>query len=232
VTDTESPQVELNPRMQATARAQVLHPQGTYLYTLYTVPNDGQPVYDAEADDDSPRYAFVHIINLKEEWSFCLFLPTPIGTVDEAAVGLGVSPDGRQLVVADAGSGTIASVDTADMTVTRTSKIDAWPANQPRAVVSIADDGSLYLSGGSTLLEIDLATLAVGFVWEVPSSVTGLGVSASGEQLRVANGGAITLIDRASRREVGVLDGPGRGSVGLLGPPRGSVTEFPLDCAC
>ena len=27
---------------------------GTYLYTLYTVPNDGQPVYPGDVDEDSP----------------------------------------------------------------------------------------------------------------------------------------------------------------------------------
>jgi DNA-binding beta-propeller fold protein YncE len=232
VTDTESPQVELNPRMRATARAQVLHPDGTYLYTLYTVPNDGQPVYGGETDDEAPRYAFVHIINLEEEWSYCLFLPTPIGTIDEAAVGLGVSPDGTQLVVADAGSATVARIDTEELTVTGTSRIDALSQDQSKAVVSLADDSTLYLSAAGQLLEIDLGTLSVGFAWEVQGTVTGLGVSATGDQLRVAHDGVITLIDRSTRREVGVLDVPGDGSVTLLGPPRGSVTEFPLDCAC
>ena len=232
VTDTESPQVELNPRMRATARAQVLHPAGTYLYTLYTVPNDGQRLDDDEVDSDSSRSAFIHIINLEEEWSYCLFLPTPIGTVDEAAVGLGIAPDGRELVVADAGSATIARVDTAELAVTGTTRIDALAEDQSKAVVSLTDDGTLYLSAGATLLEVDLSTLNAGFSWEVQGTVTGLATSASGDELRVANGGVITLIDRATRQETGVLQVPGRGSVALLGPPRGTVTEFPLECAC
>jgi DNA-binding beta-propeller fold protein YncE len=232
VTDTESPQVELNPRMQATARAQVLRPDGKFLYTLYTVPNDGQPVYDAEVDDDAPRYAFIHIINLEEEWSYCLFLPTPIGTVDEAAVGLGVSPDGKQLIVADAGTDKVAQIDTAELEVTRTVSVPDIGTDSSRAVVTVTDDGVLYLSAGASLHEIDLATLGVTFVWDVEATVTGIGLSASGDELRVAHRNGISLIDRASRAETGVIAVPGRGSVALLGPPRGSVTEFPLECAC
>jgi len=230
--DTESPQVELNPRMRATARAQVLHPGGTHLYTLYTVPNDGQPVDGGDGDEASPRYAFVHIIDLVEEWSYCLFLPAPIGTIDEAAVGLGVSPDGSRLVVADAGSATIARVDTEELAVESTSRVDALSQDQSKAAVSVADDRTLYLSAGGQLLEVDLATLAVRFAWDVQGTVTGLGVSASGEELRVAHHGRITLIDRATHQEIGVLEVPGRDNVSLLGPPRGSVTEFPLECAC
>lgn len=232
VEDTDSPQVELNPRMRGRARAQVLDPQGTFLFTLYTVPNDGQPVYDAEADEDSPRYAFVHAINLEEEWSFCIFLPTPMGTVDEAAVGLGVTPDGSELVVADAGSATVARIDTAELEVTRTSTIEDLRGNSQKASVALTDDGTLYLTSGATILEMDLATLQVSAAWAVDGPITGLGLSASGRELRVANRGVITLVDRGSRRETGVLDAPGRGNVSLLGPPRGTVTEFSLECAC
>ncbi len=232
VKDTDSPQVELNPRMRGRARAQVLDPQGTFLFTLYTVPNDGQPVYDAEADEDSPRYAFVHAINLDEEWSFCIFLPPPMGTVDEAAVGLGLTPDGSELVVADAGSATVARIDTAELEVTRTASIEDLRANSQKASVALTDDGTLYLTAGATIFEMDLATLQVSAAWTVDSAITGLGLSASGRELRVANRGVITLVDRATRRETGVLQAPGRGNVSLLGPPRGTVTEFPLECAC
>jgi hypothetical protein len=232
VKDTDSPQVELNPRMRGRARAQVLDPQGTFLFTLYTVPNDGQPVYDAEADEDSPRYAFVHAINLEEEWSFCIFLPTPMGTVDEAAVGLGLTPDGSELVVADAGSATVARIDTAELEVTRTASIEDLRANSQKASVALTDDGTLYLTAGATIFEMDLATLQVSAAWTVDGAITGLGLSASGRELRVANRGVITLVDRATRRETGVLQAPGRDSVSLLGPPRGTVTEFPLECAC
>ena len=101
-----------------------------------------------------------------------------------------------------------------------------------QAVVTVTDDGVLYVSAGSALFEIDLATLQQRYVWQVTDDVTGIGLSAPGDELRVAHRGGITLIDRASRAETGVLSVPGRGSVALLGPPRGSVTEFPLECAC
>jgi hypothetical protein len=64
------------------------------------------------------------------------------------------------------------------------------------------------------------------------SPVTALSVSESGTNLRIAGGGAVTLLDRATRTEVGVLRAPSGEDVELLGPPRGSVTQIPLECAC
>ncbi|MEO6318342.1 MAG: hypothetical protein ABIP36_06115, partial [Acidimicrobiales bacterium] len=230
LSDTGAPQVGLNPKMRGKARAQVLHPDGTSLYTLYTLPQDGEPVFDG--DDDSPRYAFIHVINLKEEWSHCIFLPAPIGTVDEATVGMGISPDGTEIIVADPSTSTLARVDTTELTGDRTHRVERLRDNGTKAAVAIADDGTAYLGTGPLLLELDLATMQPTRAWSQAEPISALSLSAAGDELRVGGGGVITLIDRATHEEKAVLRAPGRGTVALLGPPRGSVTEFPLECAC
>jgi DNA-binding beta-propeller fold protein YncE len=235
VADTESDQVELTDKMRGKARAQVLHPDGTYLFTLYTLPNTGEPVYDVAADDGAARYAFVHVINLEEEWSYCIFLPTPIGTVNEAAVGMGISPDGEELIVADPAADTVVRIDTEALVVRETTPVGQLTDHGTKATVAVTEGGTVYVGSGPALFELDAATLQPIHAWNLAppaSPISGLSVSATGDQLRVAGDGVITLVDRATRTETGVLHVPGRGTVTLLGPPRGSVTEYPLECAC
>ena len=219
VTDTESPQVELNPQMRGRARAQALHPDGTFLYTLYTV---------AEGND---RSAFVHVINLDEEWSFCVFLPAPVGTVNEATVGMGLAPDGSTLYVADAATSAIARVDTAALTVADVAIVSGFPDSGVAPSVAIADD-AVYLGSTNQITELQAAGFSLVAAWSHTTAVTGLSVSEAGDVLRIAGGGRITLLDRVTRSEVGVLRAPSGTEVQLLGPPAGSVTQIPLECAC
>lgn len=231
MTDTGAPQVGLNPKMRGRARASVLHPEGDQLFTLYTLPQTGEPVFDPAARDE-PLHAFIHVINLKEDWSFCTFLPEPIGTVDEATVGMGISPSGDEVVVVDPSTSTLARVDTSELTVIESLHVEKLRDADAQAAVAIAEDGPVYVGSGSMLLELSRPGLQATRAWSQAAPISGLSVSASGDQLRVGGGGAITLIDRSTGQETSVLRAPGRGTVTLLGPPRGSVTEFPLECAC
>ena len=55
--------------MSGTARTHAFAPDGRRLYTLYTT---GDPA----AGDAT---AFVHVLDLDEQWAFCVFLPVPMG---------------------------------------------------------------------------------------------------------------------------------------------------------
>lgn len=231
-TDTGAPQVGLNPKMRGKARASVLHPDGDQLLTLYTLPQTGAPVFDTEHGGDTPVHAFIHVINLKESWSYCIFLPEPIGTVDETTVGMGISPDGDEVIVADPSTATLARVDTKALTVVETSRVEKLRDFQRPAAVAMTGDGTVYLGSGPLLLELTRPALQAVRVWSQDTNISGVSVSASGHELRVSGGGAITLIDRSTGKETAVLRAPGGETVTLLGPPRGSVTEFPLECAC
>lgn len=229
ITDTDKLQVELNPKMRGKARAQVLHPAGTHLFTLYTLPTDA-PVHDVEAPSNAERWAFVHVISLKEKWSHCIFLPVPFGTTDEATIGMGIAPDGASLYVADPAASRIARIDVEALAVVEVHQVERLRATGQRAAVAVADDGTVYASSGRIVVELAPGSLEAVHAWSNERVVSGLMVS-DGE-LRVAGGGRVQLLDRASRQETGVIELPGRGTVDLLGPPRGSAVELPLECAC
>ena len=137
-----------------------LHPEGDQLFTLYTLPQTGEPVFDP-AHRDEPLHAFIHTINLKENWSFCTFLPEPIGTVDEATVGMGISPSGDEVIVVDPSTSTLARVDTSELTVIESLHVEKLRDADAKAAVAITDDGPVYIGSGSMLLELD-ATRAAG----------------------------------------------------------------------
>jgi hypothetical protein len=229
VTDTHSSQVDLDPKMAGTPRAQVLHPDGTFLYTLYTLPAD-QPIHDIEVEGDAERFAFVHVISLEEKWSHCIFLPVPFGTTDEATIGMAVAPDGDTVVVGDPAIGQIAEIDARRLEVTAVHEVEQLRDTGERAVLALARSGPVYASTGHTVLELDRNTFDVVWAWSSQDVVTGLSVTDS--EVRVAGGGVVTLLDRSTRSETGVIRGSGRGTVDLLGPPQGAVVEFPLECAC
>jgi hypothetical protein len=80
------------------------------------------------------------------------------------------------------------------------------------------------------LIELAPWTLEAVFAGSQPTPVTGL--ATAGGQLRIGSEREVVLVDRETRYETGVIASPRHGRLELLGPPRGSVTEFPLECAC
>lgn len=225
LSDTTSPHVGVEPKMQGSARAQVLHPDGTFLYTLYSLPASAASDEGAEAAEHA---SFVHVIDLTEEWSHCIFLPAPVAGDLQAAVGMGIAPDGSELLVADAGSGTLTRIDT-----------ETLAAGEPRHVeqlrrgpvdVAIAPDGHVYVTSGEVVIGLASADGPAVEAWWANHPVSSVAVS--GEELHVARAGSITVLDRATGREVAVIRAPGEDGLDLLGPPRGTVLQFPVVCAC
>jgi hypothetical protein len=233
VGDVQSPDVELDPTMRGTPRAQVLHPDGTFLYTLYTIGTGLEPAHSVDgAGAHTAHRAFVHVIDLVNSTATCVFLPSPIGDLDEADVGLGASPDGSRLYVADPTTSMVVRIDTASLGVDQVVTVPQLRPTGLAASIAVAPDGAVYASAGWHVLQLEPEGLTATAVWGGNEPVTALGVSGDGAQLRIASGGQVFLLDRTTGQEVGVLRAPGDGGVELLGPPAGTVTSFPLECAC
>lgn len=141
--DVFSVDAELQESMRGTARTQAWDPAGDRLYTLYTL--------------DSGT-AFVHVLDLEEQWAHCVDLPAGIGAT---SAGIALSDDGRSLYVADTAGGGIAEVDTQELTVTDDGELPPPTAGSgPVVTSSVAIDGrQLIVGSGSDLDVVDRGTL-------------------------------------------------------------------------
>jgi hypothetical protein len=238
IADVDSPEVELNPEMRGRARAQVMDPDGTFLYTLYTLPRTGEPVYDPEATGDGARWAFVHALDLENEWATCIFLPLPFGQGAESSLNLAISPDGEHVVVADTSTGRLAAIDTGELAVTDTVPVEQL-RGEARPSIVVTDDRTSYFSTGWSLVAVDGETLAAEEAWwydrgsrAAAAPITGLDLSPEGDHLRLAVSSEIVVVDTSTWRVTSRLDTRIGHQIGLLGHPAGTLVSAPLECAC
>jgi len=89
---------------------------------------------------------FVHVLDLDEEWAFCLELPPEFGRGDLETTALAISPDGKTVAVADATAGQVAFASTEDLTVTRT---------EPLPDLSISDELQIGMTTDQIVLGFD-----------------------------------------------------------------------------
>ena len=114
VADVFSPDKELQQDMRGSARRQVMARDGRRLYTLYNlVAGDGR------------RRAFVHVLDLHEQWAHCIDLPGSLATGSEETMALALGEDGRRLFVLDGELGQVAEVDTARLSVAEPTPLPA-----------------------------------------------------------------------------------------------------------
>lgn len=108
----------LQESMRGTARVAAMSADGSRLYTLYT----------------TEQSAFVHVLDLDEEWAHCVDLPAPIGSSPEGALAVAADPNGGRVLVVDAGAG-VAELDTRQLAITHTMP---WFDTSPESGVAMA----------------------------------------------------------------------------------------------
>lgn len=175
-------------QMQGTGRAQVYSPWADELYTLYTQQDSAG--HDAGAF--SGDHAFVHLLNLSGSWTHCIDLPHTFGHGDATASALAVSPDGRQLFVADWTSGIVAEADPEKGKVIETAEVPFGAADD--RTFAAANDDRLFVGGGSEVVVLDSFSLEVVDRWAIGAEVTGLAVSEDGRRLYVSTSDEITTL--------------------------------------
>ncbi len=116
--------------MRGQGRMQALSPDRRTLYTLYTRQPDHVHAREMAAGvvDTNHSHAFVHVLSLAGNWTYCVDLPLPFGTADPAGHALAVAPEGHWLYVSDRASGRLVRVDTRDLAVDRVADVPADPA--------------------------------------------------------------------------------------------------------
>ena len=220
VDDVYSVDAELQEAMRGTARIQAMSPDGTRLYTLYTLRSRGT------------SHAFIHVLSLDELWAHCVDLPEAFAGAPQKATALTVAPDGKRLYVANARRRLLAEIDTEQLAVTRTATVDF--AHGKGAHAAHGSGSALYLAGGTKVTVVETKDLDIVRSWGVDFPVTGLQPSAEDRSLYVGHRTRISVFDPSSGKSLGGIEPPGAGEIGILGKvirPLGSVrTE--IVCAC
>jgi outer membrane protein assembly factor BamB len=218
--DVYSVDGHLQNRMRGTARTQAMSPDGTRLYTLYTLRDGGE------------TSAFVHVLSLDEEWAHCVFLPEEFENAPEASTALAVGPDGNRLYATETATGTLAEIDTEELAVERTSVVQL---DGPSASMAVGDDGRVYLGSGRVVTVVDGDELETIDSWPNGDVVSGIQVSADGSRVFAGTGQRhVAVLNAADGTRLSLLTVPddtvikhvGRSSPPL--PPSRSTAQ----CAC
>lgn len=226
-----TPEVGLDTWMKGHARSQVTAPDGRFLYTLYSLDHGEDPIKDPALDNSPNYYAFIHVISLEEEWSFCIFLPGPFGQGSVDSIGLAVSPDGTTLAAVDRRSGLLVEVDTAELEITRRNMIGQYPEAQGQVPMAIDPAGIIYLADGSYVNSLEPENRNYGAGMEAAGIVSSMDLSDNGQFLRVAVPDRIHVMDLATGEEVGNLRLPEAANQVILGPATRTKFEV-FTCAC
>jgi len=173
----DAPQVE---QMQGNARTSLYSPDRQMLFTLYS-------------EYGEQGKAFIHALNLQENWSYCLDLPDS-GRFGDGQATLAMSRDNKLYVLGD--SGQIAQIDAQPygLTVERTVQLPAaTPAkNRPTAAV----EGSRLIVGhDDRVFFLDRSTLRISDTITMPSAVVGLTGDGNG-RVAIATPSAIDIVDQ------------------------------------
>ncbi|MEH1167725.1 hypothetical protein V6V47_20305 [Micromonospora sp. CPCC 205539] len=191
--------------MRGDGRQAVLRPDRTTLYTLYTHQPDHQHTRDLISGRPGNVHAFVHTLHLTERWAYCVDLPHPFGEAPASGHAMAITPGGDRLLVTDVTSGTVAEINTEDLTVRRTAALAGGAGNGHAA----ADDGRLFVGAGRIVRTAHLADLGRATEWPVREPVAGLVLSPGGERLYVGQVGAVSWHDTATGAELGRVAVPG-----------------------
>ena len=168
----------LQESMRGTARVQAMDAGGTRLYTLYTT------------DDGS---AFVHVLDLDEEWAHCVDLPAPIGWSPEHLLAIAASPEDDRVVVVDAMAG-VAELDTETLTVGRSVDLVVDPSQAGRVMAVFGRDGRLFTGVGATLAVLD-RDLTYERMWSAPTTILGIHLDPVDDRLWTVGGEAVYALD-------------------------------------
>lgn len=223
VTGVYTPDAHLQRSMGGTARIQAASPDGTLLYTLYTLAGD---------EDSEPR-AFVHVLSLDELWAHCIELPKGFETSDEASAAITVAPDGSRAYLADSITEAMVEIDTKKLEVARTGTVNLDPGSGTH--LSVAADNTLYAASGVDVIAVDLGSFVEKNAWMMFSTITGLQIGNDPHHLFVGVRDRIIVLDVTTGLRLDSIDPAGIRRIDGFGPVMPPVQEEEaanFTCAC
>ncbi|MPZ70505.1 MAG: hypothetical protein GEU71_13410 [Actinobacteria bacterium] len=218
VEDVFTPHGELQGTMGGSSRVQTANPDGTRLYTLYTVPG-------GKHGEDK---AFVHVLDLQQQWAHCIDLPAEFYPSAGRATAITSAPDGRVFVV-NAKTGALAELDPVGLSVGRSTTIEmpfgsSWSS-------AAADGETLYIARGTEAIAVAISTLAVEDRWTLDEKITGLQITPDGELLYLGLSNDLARLEIATG-DIETIAPSGIGKIRRFGPAPESVAIGNFTCAC
>ena len=219
VKDVFTPHGELQGTMGGSSRVQTANPDGTRLYTLYTV----------DGGKNGTDRAFIHVLDLEQQWAHCIDLPAEFVPSARRATAITTSPDGS-VFVANTMTGALAELDPVGLAVARVTNID-MPFGRT-ASSAVADASTLYLATGAEAIAVDIGSLTPKGLWTVDGEITGLQVTSDGKRLYLGLRDYLARLD-VSSGEIETIDASGIDNIRRFGPALQQVTigDF-YKCAC
>jgi hypothetical protein len=222
VSDVASPDKDLQQAMGATARTQSLSPDGSRLYTLYTLLN---------GPTNGHRRAFVHVLDLAGKWAHCVELPASFGNVAAAPAAMTVSADGRNIYVYDGESGRVADVDTVAIALRRTTATGLRTTTS--AAATMRHDGAVIVAAGRHVAVLDSTSLRRQAIWAMRQNVVDL-QSTNSDELFVASTNGVVIADPTTGAERSRIPLRDIAAISRIGSPSAQVTSPRQGflCAC
>ena len=205
-------------QMRGTGRMQVMAPDGSQLYTLYTRQGPNYAHGAPEEHQDGMVHAFVHLLDLTGRWAHCIDLPMPFGKGSAMASAIAMSPSGGPLYVTDWSSGAVAKVSPEKVRVGKVTRVDfGAPDEETFAQVGFTS-GRLYVAGNNEIVVLDSDSLSVIDRWSLEGEVTGLFLTADEYRLYVSLGDRVVQLDPGTGDERAGFRVPRVGDIlGLVG---------------
>src|SRR5262249_22137612 len=155
--------------------------------------------------------AFVHVLELDQQWAFCVDIPLPFGaTGGGARMTIAVSPDSAKVYVADLAAGAVAEVDAATLTVSAMARFENLLPSVAAASSAVGAAVWLGLGRGNGVVSIDGGLPGIPARVSPPEAAPGLPLSAAAARLFLGQSATIQVYDTRTLRSVGVLAAPGR----------------------
>ncbi|HVF53081.1 MAG TPA: hypothetical protein VNC78_05675 [Actinomycetota bacterium] len=208
--------------MRGTGRTQVLAPNKSELYTLYT--QQGPNYVHGEDADHSPGsvHAFVHVLNLEDEWAHCVDLPKPFGLGRATASAVAVSPRGDRVYVADWTNDVIATINPHRLQVLDVAHVEL--GGRDSKTFAAATNEALFIGGDSQVIAFDTTAMTEFARWDAKSDVTGLAIAPDDRGVYVTSGDEVSLLDLAIENVLDTWEVEGLATVDRAFAVTGSTT--------
>jgi hypothetical protein len=207
-------------QMTGTRLMQTPAPDGVFLFTLYSSqPPKYAQGYDYVQASATRPVAFVHTLNLDVGQAVCVGLPKVLWGGNPRYEAIASSGADSRVYVVDTSRGLVAVMSSDTLGVIQTAKVGfGLPTVRSQTEAALSPNGrSLFVSTGHAIVALDAMTLVPFAKWNLPQTVSGLGVSEDGARLYVTMPDEVEALNATNGMRVWRMRVPGAEGIHSVG---------------